>query len=89
MKIKNRSFSATVIPLPGGGSLPLPGRESMEISEEDFNSPEIQRLFTAGIIFVLPETAPRRVAAEKKSEEPEAAPAAPAAPEPERRGRRR
>jgi hypothetical protein len=86
MKIKNRSFSATVIPLPGGGSLTLPGRGSGEMSEEAFSSPEIQRLFTAGIIFVLPETAPRPAPVEKKSEEPEAAPAG---PEPERKNRRR
>ena len=86
MKIKNRSFSATVISLPGGRSLSLSGRGNAEISEDDFNSPEIQRLFTAGSVFVLPETAPRPVAVEKNREEPVAAPDA---PEPERRVRRR
>lgn len=86
MKIKNRSFSATMISLPGGSNLTLRGRESKEISEEDFNSPEIQRLFTAGIIFVLPETTPRPAPVEKKREEPKVAPAA---PEPERKNRRR
>lgn len=86
--IKNRSFSASVIALPEGRSLTLSGRCSAEISGEDFSSAEIQRLFAAGEIFVLPETtaSPPGEAPEERDEKP--APA-PSHHESAQRGRRR
>jgi len=55
MKIKNKSWSPLVISLPGGKSLNLAARGISEISSEDFQSPECQRLAKSRTIIVLPE----------------------------------
>ena len=60
MKVKNKSFSQLVLPLPGGRALTLPARGSVDISDEDFASPACQRLFAERLLIVLPE--PRRPA---------------------------
>jgi hypothetical protein len=54
MRIKNRSFSALVVTLNGGRTITLPARGSHEISDEEFQTPEVQRLFNEGSLFVLP-----------------------------------
>jgi hypothetical protein len=55
MKIKNKSWSPLAISLPGARSMTLAARGTSEISAEDFQSPELQRLFEARSIIVLPE----------------------------------
>jgi hypothetical protein len=55
MRIKNKSWSPLVVSLPGGGTLNLAGRGTKEISAEDFESPEVQRLAKTRTIIVLPE----------------------------------
>ena len=55
MRIKNTSFSATVISLEGGATISLPARGSKDISNEDFKSPTVQRLFQDGRLIILPE----------------------------------
>jgi hypothetical protein len=55
MRIKNKSWSPQVVSLPGGKSLTLAGRGTEEVSAEDFESPEFQRLAKARLIIVLPE----------------------------------
>lgn len=57
MKIKNKDWSPRVITLGGGKTITIPARGTTEISEEDFNSPECQRLFTKRAIIVLPVSA--------------------------------
>ncbi|HEV2860971.1 MAG TPA: hypothetical protein VGX48_08200 [Pyrinomonadaceae bacterium] len=54
MRIKNRSWSPRVITLQGGKSLTLPGRGIGEISDEDYQGAELQRLAKSGDIAVLP-----------------------------------
>jgi len=56
MRVKNKSFSELVLSLPQGRSLTLAARGSVDISREDFASPECQRLFAAQMLIVLPET---------------------------------
>jgi hypothetical protein len=58
MKVKNKSFSPLVLSLPDDRALTLPARGSVEISAEDFASPECQRLFAERLLIILPE--PRR-----------------------------
>lgn len=55
MKIKNKSWSQLVLSLAEGKSMTLPARGSVDISEEDFRTPECQRLFAERAIIVLPE----------------------------------
>lgn len=55
MRIKNKQWSPQVISLPGGKSLTLAGRGANEISAEDFESPEVQRLVKTRSVIVLPE----------------------------------
>ncbi len=55
MKVKNTSFSQLVISLPGGTSIQIAARGSKDISEEEFNMPECQRLFKERKLIVLPE----------------------------------
>ena len=55
MRIKNTGWSLLVIPLPKDKSISLPARGSTEINQEDFKSPECQRLFAKGTIILLPE----------------------------------
>ena len=59
MKIKNMSFSSRVVTLVGGKTLTLPARQSLDITEEEFRSPEIQRLFAEHGVILLPETQPK------------------------------
>jgi hypothetical protein len=60
MKVKNMSFSALEISLTDDRTLTLPARGSAEISDEDFASPQCQRLFAERLLIILPE--PRRQA---------------------------
>jgi hypothetical protein len=60
MRVKNKSFSQLMLSLPSGRSIPIPARGSVEISDEDFASPECQRLFAERTLIVLPEAARQR-----------------------------
>jgi hypothetical protein len=55
MKIKNKSWSPLVVSLPGGKSLTLAGRSIDEVSAEDYESPEFQRLVKSRTIIILPQ----------------------------------
>lgn len=59
MKIKNKEWSPLNISLPDGRSITLAARGINEISDEDFQSPEFQRLAKARTIIVLPEESPK------------------------------
>jgi hypothetical protein len=54
VKIKNKDWSPRVVTVSGGKTIRIPARGTTEISEEDFNSPELQRLFTKRVIIVVP-----------------------------------
>lgn len=82
-KIKNKSFTAAVISLQEGRTITLPARSSADISDEDFESPEIQRLFEERSIIVLPEGVELPKTEAAAARQPEAV----AAPEPKRKGR--
>lgn len=55
MRIKNARWGQLIVSVGGGKSLSLPGRGIEEISDEDFQSAEVQRLTLLGDIVVLPE----------------------------------
>lgn len=55
VKIKNMGFSQITISTAKDKTITLPGRCSKDISEEDFKTPECQRLFASHDIIVLPE----------------------------------
>ncbi len=55
MKIKNMSFSSRVITLAEKKTITLPARDSLDITEEEFQNPEIQRLFAERSIILLPQ----------------------------------
>jgi hypothetical protein len=55
LEVKNTTWSQLVLSLAEGKSLTLPARGSADIREDDFNSPECQRLFAARTIIVLSE----------------------------------
>jgi hypothetical protein len=64
MLVKNRSWSPRILTLPGGKkgkpkTLSLRGRGSAEITKEEYESPECQRLIARGELFVIPGDAPR------------------------------
>lgn len=66
MRIKNKSWGPLVISLPDGKSVTLGARGVGEISDEDFQNPEVQRLARAREIIVLPEEK-KKAAEEKKA----------------------
>ena len=70
-KVKNKSFTGVAISLQGGRTLTLAARGSAEISDADFENPEIQRMFKARSIIVLSESAESPKAASEPA--PEAA----------------
>ena len=68
MKVKNMSFSVLELSLTDDRTLTLPARGSVEISAEDFASPECQRLFAERLLILLPE--PKRPAAGASAQPP-------------------
>jgi hypothetical protein len=74
MKIKNKSWSPLAITLPNGKSLTLGARGSEEISTEDFQSPEFQRLFEQRSIIVLPQGGEKPASTESEANKPKPSP---------------
>jgi hypothetical protein len=72
MRVKNKSWSPLAVSLPGGKSLTLAARGTSEISSEDFQSPELQRLFEARNIIVLPEEKEKPSGTESEPSSPKA-----------------
>lgn len=68
MRIKNTSWSPLVVTLPNGKSLSLAGRGIGEVSAEDFEDPELQRLAKSQAIVVLPEEEKQPAGQEKEEE---------------------
>jgi pilus assembly protein FimV len=71
MRIKNKSWSPLVVSLPDGKSINLPARGIDEVSSEDFESPEFQRLSKSRAVIVLPEESEKPPAAESETEKQE------------------
>jgi hypothetical protein len=69
MRIKNKSWSPLVVSLPDGKSRTLAARGIDEVSAEDFQSPEFQRLAKSRTVIVLPEEEKKPADTGKEPEE--------------------
>jgi len=70
MKVKNMSFSSRVVKLTEEKTLTLPARDSVDITEEEFQNPEIQRLFAERSIILLPQAQPQAKSQAKSQAQP-------------------
>ena len=62
MLVKNRSWGPRILTVSGGKkgkpkTIALKGRHSVEVSQEELESPEIQQLIAVGDLYLLPEKA--------------------------------
>ena len=67
MLVKNRSWSPRILTVSGGKkgkpkTIALRGRHSVELSQEELESPQCQQLIATGDLFILPEKAAKKTA---------------------------
>ncbi len=55
MKVKNMSWSPCVVALPKGQTKVVRGRQSLDVSEKDLDSPQLAKLLAEHTLIVLPE----------------------------------